>query len=216
MLKNNIAAMHSAKLIFDTIDEVRNYNYFSNLDAGDCIVVLGNIALGDGLCQIRKIEENDDTAHTGIHLKDNRYATLMYDIKLSNEGAAVEKTITLSDFFLPNAASNKIPLTGLTTEDLSNAKEIILYSKSELGKSVGICPMTIVPVPAELKTGVIINLIGCSGVSESDGAVSIPAFIKIDGNNNLNYQLVTEKEKEFIKDTIVNLTANKNITIVVR
>lgn len=212
MLKNNIAAMHSAKLIFDTIDEVRNYNYFSNLDNGDCIIVLGNVALGDGVCQIRKIEVNDDTAHTGIHLKDNRYATLMYDIKLSNEGTTIDKSITLSNFFISNTATNKIPLTGLTTEDIANAKEVILYSKSELGKSIGICPMTAVPVPAELKTGIVVKLIG----GTANNTKCIPAIIKIDGNNTLSYQLISETEKDGIVDSVSGVNTNKNITIIVR
>ena len=212
MLKNNIAAMHSAKLIFDTIDEVRNYNYFSNLDIGDCIIVLGNVTIGDGICQIRKIEAQDDTTHTGILLKDRRYATLMYDIKLSNEGTKQEKTITLSNFFSAKE-TNKIPLTGLTTQDIENAKEIILYSKCEAGKSIGICPMTPVCVPAELKTGVSGYIVG-----SSDGNTSkmIGVVFKIDGNNNLSYHLASAGDVSSIKDTIGTLSVVKNITVVVK
>ena len=212
MLKNNIAAIHSAKLIFNSIDEVRNYNYFGNLDNGDCIIVLGNIALGDGICQIRKIEVNDDTTHTGIQLKDKRYATLMYDIKLSNESTAREKTITLSNFFSAKE-SNKIPLTGLTTQDIENAKEIVLYSKCEAGKSIGICPMLSIRVPAELKTGVTGYLIG-----SADGTTSktIGVVFKIDGNNNLSYQLVSAGDVSSIKETIGTLSVVKNITVVVK
>ena len=212
MLKNNIAAMHSAKLIFDTIDEVRNYDYFGNLDTGDCIIVLGTVAIGDGICQVRKIEANDDTNHTGIKLKDKRYATLMYDIKLSNEGTAQEKSITLSNFFSAKE-SNKIPLTGLTAQDIENAKEIILYSKCESGKSIGICPMTPICIPEELKTGVSGYLIG-----SADGTTSkmIGVVFKIDGNNNLSYQLASAGDVASIKETIGTLSVVKNITVVVK
>ena len=212
MLKNNIAAMHSAKLIFDTIDEVRNYEYFGNLDTGDCIIVLGTVAIGDGICQVRKIEANDDTNHTGIKLKDKRYATLMYDIKLSNEGTTQEKSITLSNFFSAKE-SNKIPLTGLTAQDIENAKEIILYSKCESGKSIGICPMTPICIPEELKTGVSGYLIG-----SADGTTSktIGVVFKIDGNNNLSYQLVSAGDVSSIKESIGTLSVVKNITVVVK
>lgn len=212
MTKNNIAILHSSKMVFDTIDEVRNYDYFSNLKIGDTIIILGNVTMGDGTFQVRKIEAQNDTTSTGILLKDKRYAVLVYDIKVSNEGASKEKSITLSDFFLAKE-SNKIPLTGLTTQDIDNAKEIILYTKCEAGTSVGMCPMISIPIPAELKTGVTGYL-----VSSSDGTTTkmIAVVFKIDSNNNLSYQLVSAGDVSSIKDTIGSTKVIKNITVVVK
>lgn len=211
MLKNNIENMHSAKLIFDTLDEVRNYEYFSNLDTGDCIIVLGNVSLGDGICQVRRIEAQDDTTHTGILLKDKRYATIMYDIKLSNEGGTRNKSVTISNFF-SNKETNKIPLTGISEQDIENAKEIVLYSKCESGKSIGICPMISIPVVSELKTGGVTGYL--IGSADGNTTKMIGVVFKIDGNS-LSYKILTN-DVSCIKDTIGNLTVVKNITVVLK
>ena len=212
MLKNNLLVLHNAKLIFDSIEEVKSYDNFASIKTGECIIILGNKALGDGLLQVRRIDAQNDMTQTGIPMKDKRFANLMYDVKISNEGDNVEKYVTLSDFFIPNKDTNKIPLTGITAEDISNAKEIVLYSKCESGKSIGICPMTPICVPAELKTGVTAFL-----VSSSDGQnVSyMPVVFKIEGNS-LSYKLPLTIHGSHIKDSIGSLQVVKNITVVIK